>query len=162
MFEGAAVPETAGRVEVLPLGEFRVNFSALVPEGWTLTGGPGIDSIYGRLRGDGIEITYEFFDADSTMGRDPDDSIMSPDEFPEHFFWEEAIEGEPFYFYAPSPGGSGEGACVGAHIPQLPGSPYNPGAYIAALGIFACDLTDAQKELAIAMIRSVRWAGDGA
>lgn len=124
------------------------NFSLVLPPGWMVEERIGIDTLTGSIRGNGIEIYYDFGDLAGT----PEAAQTGI------FHWQEEADGELIHLFRPTdePNHPGYLFGTGAYFPILPGSGADTRRF--PLYIAAAGLDESQQEIVLAIVRTIRDA----
>lgn len=140
----------------VPARSDRPSFTIMLPPGWQTTAFRGIDSLVGRISGDGMTLTYDFGGFAGVPYGDGSE-VRERGEGPPHLMWEEKIGDLLFWFVRPVSPQPDDHAVTGLFV-DLEGNP--PRTTISSidtprLSVAATGLSGPQQETVLAILRTI-------
>lgn len=120
------------------------SFSVLLPPGWTYEPNQGIDSFIGDFVGDGVTLHFDYGWYSNSLPYDDDPNYHV------HF---ETVAGRDAKIVYPT---SGDGE-TGIYFPAVTGGPPFAPQMLTRHNIIGQDLTQAQRDIALQIFRSIRF-----
>ena len=127
------------------------SFTIMIPPGWQTTDLQGIDTLVGRISGDGIVLQYDF-GGYAGVPYEPHSQMREHRHDPPHVIWEERVGNKLFWLVRPVSPEQNPSAVTGVFAFLPVGATDRPRA---TMSVAAYGLDGDQQELVLAMLRTI-------